>query len=237
MNQKTQDYIDRIVRAETLDDLYDIVSGLRNLFEVEHTVYHSLQWKGDPFALATYSAEWAKHYETEQLYLVDPVVLNGFRQFNPYDWKSIEWDSKPARLLMRDAVDAGVGNQGLSMPIRGPYGELALMSVSHIGTDDDWSKFKEVWRNDLVLIANLIHEAARRLLLRDPSPELAMLSPREVDALTMLALGYNRASIADLLKISEHTLRVYIESSRRKMGATNTLHAVSTAMSNGLISV
>ena len=37
------------------------------------------------------------------------------------------------------------------------------------------------------------------------------------------------------MSISEHTLRVYIESARHKLGALNTTHAVARALSTGLI--
>ena len=63
------------------------------------------------------------------------------------------------------------------------------------------------------------------------------LSPREVDALTFLAMGYSRAQVADTLSISEHTLRAYIESARFKLNALNTTHAVARALSRGLIVV
>ena len=55
--------------------------------------------------------------------------------------------------------------------------------------------------------------------------------------MTFLAMGFNRAKAADTMEISEHTLRVYIESARFKLGAINTTHAVARAMSRGLIVV
>lgn len=58
-----------------------------------------------------------------------------------------------------------------------------------------------------------------------------------MDALTLLAMGYSRAQVANSLSISEHTLRAYIESARLKLGASNTIHAVARAISRGLIIV
>jgi DNA-binding CsgD family transcriptional regulator len=52
-----------------------------------------------------------------------------------------------------------------------------------------------------------------------------------------LALGKSRAQAAADLEISEHTLRVYIESARHKLGALNTTHAVARALSSGIIIV
>ena len=55
--------------------------------------------------------------------------------------------------------------------------------------------------------------------------------------MTFLALGHSRAQVAEMLEISEHTLRAYIESARAKLGAQNTTHAVARALSRGLIVV
>jgi len=50
-------------------------------------------------------------------------------------------------------------------------------------------------------------------------------------------MGYGRGQVAEMLQISEHTLRAYIESARFKLGALNTTHAVARAISEGLIVV
>lgn len=63
------------------------------------------------------------------------------------------------------------------------------------------------------------------------------LSPRELDALTLIGMGNSRAQSAENLSISEHTLRVYLESARFKLGAANTVHAVALAMARGKIIV
>ena len=63
------------------------------------------------------------------------------------------------------------------------------------------------------------------------------LSPREVEAIQLLARGHSRAQAAAELGISEHTLRVYIESARFKLGALNTTHAVVRALTRGMIVV
>jgi DNA-binding CsgD family transcriptional regulator len=89
----------------------------------------------------------------------------------------------------------------------------------------------------MILVA---HAFNRKALELEPGriPERAQaLSPREVDAMTLLAMGYNRAQVAQTLSISEHTVRVYIESARFKLGAMNTTHAVARALSRGLIVV
>ncbi|PIB25728.1 hypothetical protein BFP76_00585 [Amylibacter kogurei] len=237
MDQDLLAFIQRVERADTIDALFDRVKEVRALFQVNHAIYHSIQWHGETFALATYSAEWHEYYGGNQMYLIDPVVINAFKKFNPYNWKSLDWDTRKGRKLLQDAIEMGVGNQGLSFPIRGPNGELALFSISHSADDDTWQKFIETHSADLMLIGHYFHEAARRLVLSRDLGDPVALSPREVETLTLLGLGLSRANIAQNLQISEHTLRGYIESSRIKLCANNTTHAVTSAMARGLISI
>lgn len=138
---------------------------------------------------------------------------------------------------MLDSTDGGVGNQGISFPIRGPNGEQALYSLNTTTSDEKWARFVNRQRNNMILVAHYIHHAARRVLSRTKVPPYVKLSPREIDSLTLLGMGQNRARVAETLSISEHTLRVYIESSRIKLGANNTTHAVAKAMTQGLITI
>ena len=137
-----------------------------------------------------------------------------------------------------EARKHGVGNQGFSVPLRGPNGQFALFTANHDCDDEAWRAFTQAHCRELILIA---HDFNRKALEFEPERAEAgktlSLSPREVDALTLLALGYGRAQVAETLAISEHTLRVYIESARFKLGAINTVHAVARALSRGLIFV
>ena len=138
---------------------------------------------------------------------------------------------------MQISSQYGVGNQGYSIPIRGPNGQFALFTVNHSWSDEAWAKFTLEHRRDLILIAHYFNEKALEFEPDRQPDNPPSLSPRETDAMTLLAIGYSRAQVAARLSISEHTLRVYIESARFKLGALNTTHAVARAMSRGLIVV
>ncbi|MBV1864746.1 MAG: autoinducer binding domain-containing protein [Rhodobacteraceae bacterium] len=230
-------FLDRVEQCNTFEDLYFQIGALRDLFQINHVVYHSVNRQGDPFALATYGAEWANYYEKEELYKIDPVVLSAFERFHPYNWKNLSWDKKHARRMLLDAIDGGVGNQGVSVPIRGPHGEFSLFSLSHSCTDEVWARFVANYMSDLLLVGHFLHQTARRIEHSSKEQEFVSLSPRESDALRLLGGGLNRGRVAEKLSISEHTLRVYIESARFKLRAANTTHAVAKAMSQGLIAI
>lgn len=230
-------FVERINSSKTYEDLFALLLDLRDVLQVSHIVYHSINRHGDPFALASYSTDWANYYGGEELFKIDPVVLEAFHKFHPYNWKDLSWDTKPARQLLLDASEGGVGNQGLSMPIRGPNGEFSLLSVSHACSDMVWYKFIKQHMSNMLLLAHYIHHTARSIEYPENDQTYTSLSPREQDALRLLGVGLNRARIADQLEISEHTLRVYIESARHKLSAANTTHAVAKAVSVGLIAL
>ena len=191
--------------------------------------------KGDQFGAGTYSPEWAVRYTRKNYLRVDPVITGCFQRFHPVDWKQLDWTGKPVRVFQDEAIGAGVGHQGLSVPIRGPKGQFALFTTTDDCSDDAWDKFGAERTRDLILIAHFFNQKALEIRQGTDHAQQLQLSPREIDALTLLAIGYSRAQAAEKLSISEHTLRVYIEGSRNKLGAANTTHAVAKALTLGLI--
>lgn len=221
--------------ADTRQDLHSTLPDIRDYFGIGHVAYLWLDTSGIPFLCTTYSERWNRRYQAQDHIRHDPVIAGCLPSFRPVDWKQLDWSSKAAQLYWTQAIEHGVGNQGYSIPIRGPLGQFALLTVSDTCSDADWATFTLSHRFDLMLIAHMIHDKALTLSASRPSPKSQPLSPREVEALTLLAAGHNRAQVADRLSISEHTLRVYIESARLKLGAANTIHAVARALSRGLI--
>lgn len=229
------DFIEKLQKAETLEELNDIVVGLRDALDVEHVVYHSVNSTGQQYAALTYSPEWVGRYLEMDYARIDPVVQSCNRRFHPVEWKQLDWSGKTSRNFMGEAADSGVGNQGFSVPVRGPSGQFALFSVSGNASDDRWAKYTAEHTADLILTSHYINQRALEMERGSDFLDAPGLSPRETDALTLLALGFNRAQAAEHLSISEHTLRVYIESARFKLAASNTTHAVARAIMSGLL--
>ncbi len=229
--------LERLRLARTGDDLQREILALRDVFEVGHLVYHSVNSTGEQYAALTYSPDWVARYVSQSYERIDPVVQGCYRRFHPIDWRALDWTSRAARSFLHEALDHGVGTQGLSLPIRGPGGQFAVFTVNDTVSDESWTRLRDERLSDLILVAHFVNQKALELEGNRDAADLRALSPREIDALTLLAAGHNRAAIADRLHISEHTLRVYIESARHKLGAMNTVHAVARAMVQGLIVV
>ena len=237
ISPKLDQILEALEQAATLEGLQTASEALRDHYGVNHIVYHWVDSAGDQYGCGTYSVAWQERYLAQNYLRIDPVVSGCYLRFHPVDWKRLDWTSKAARALLLEAIEYGVGNQGFSVPIRGPNGQFALFTVNHSCSDAEWEGFAEANRRDLILIAHYFNEKALEI---EPArtPEIAQaLSPREIDAMTLIAIGFSRAQVAQTLSISEHTLRVYIESARFKLGALNTTHAVARALSRGLIVV
>nr|WP_127112767.1 LuxR family transcriptional regulator [Shimia sediminis] len=229
--------LEALGQAHELEALQDSIVRLRDHFRVDHLVYHWVSSNGEQYGCGTYPDAWVQRYLDKDYLRVDPVIIGCFQRFHPVDWKRLDWSSKAARGFQADAIAHGIGNQGFSVPIRGPIGQFALFTASHHCSDEDWARFTASNRRDLILIAHEFNQKALELEPGRSQEQSRALSPREIDAMTLVAMGYSRAQIADTLSISEHTLRVYIESARSKLGALNTTHAVAKALSRGLIVV
>lgn len=231
------DMQDALSQATTLEELQTFVEDLRAVYDLEHLVYHSVNSTGGQYAALTYDPEWVERYLDKDYARIDPVVQGCYRQFQPMDWKTLDWSPKASRAFLSEACDSGLGNQGFSVPIRGPSGQFAVVSVNHKCNDDTWASFTSERVADLLLISHYLNEKALQIEGNPNRGPTRSLSPREKDTLSLLATGANRANIAETLNISESTLRVYIESARFKLGAANTTHAVAMALTHGLIVV
>ncbi len=237
MMSKLERFLDCLETTESTDDLSSIANSLRDIYDVENVAYLALNLNGAPFSAVTYDPKWAAHYEAQGYQTIDPVVRGAMQQFHPLDWRRLDWSNKRARTFFHEAVDFGVGRQGYTIPIRGPNGQMALFAINHNSDDEEWEKYIKENAHDFMIISHYLHRKALEIVNVPEKIEPKDLSPREQDVLKYLGVGFSRSQTAEKLNISEHTLRVYVDAARYKLGALNTTHAVALAMSRGIITV
>lgn len=237
MQERLEALCEFVQDAADVGDLKIATEHLRDHYRVAHIVYHWVNSVGERFGAGTYSQEWVDRYVEMDYLRMDPVILCCLQRFNPVDWRDLDWSSRAARSFLSEAIDFGVGNQGLSIPIRGPSGQFALFTASDNCDDYTWAGFVDENMRDLMIIAHEFNKKALEFESGGDSAPTPSLSPRELAAMSYLAKGMNRSQAAAEMEISEHTLRVYIEAARHKLGAMNTTHAVARALSRGLIVV
>jgi DNA-binding CsgD family transcriptional regulator len=237
--------IDRIRDTYDLDNVSYLAVSLGQSYEIASRDAEGALSKGSGFwrrraaslVASTYNPDWGLRYEEAKFMRIDPVVEGGVASFVPFDWKSLRWDTRQKKQVLNEAVDFGLGNQGYTVPIRGPNGQFALFTVNKTCSDESWASLIDEKRSDLLVISHFFHQRVLECERIFGDPPRASLSTRERDVLTYLAQGKTRAQLAFDLKISENTLRVYVDSARHKLGALNIHHAIAIGVTKGIIKI
>jgi DNA-binding NarL/FixJ family response regulator len=101
---------------------------------------------------------------------------------------------------------------------------------------------KNMLRKELIETIRSAHDGKKRI-----PPEIAAemvehiedaaLSEREIEVLSRVAAGNSNKIVADLLAISEDTVRSHMKSIFSKLGANDRTHAVTIALKRGIIDI
>ena len=215
----------------------DLLQSIREQYDIEHVSYLGINipkvTDDGLYVVGTYSPEWVKRYVAQDYVSLDPVVDKGMKGMLPLDWRDVRNTNKKVRDFFAESREFGLGQQGLSIPIRGVHGEQALFSVNVDLSDDDWTDFRRERMSQLVTLAYHFH--LRVLDEEGIKFEQVKLTPREREIVKWAAGGKNYEDIADILGIARCTVDYHMTNLRGKFGATNTAHLVAQAIKNNLI--
>lgn len=95
-------------------------------------------------------------------------------------------------------------------------------------------------RSDLIATIRMLH-AGKKSIPREIAADIAdhaideQLTPRELSVLRYLADGHSNRIVAELLYITEATVKVHVKSILGKLGASSRTHAVQIAQKRGVI--
>jgi len=233
--------IDRISRAARFEEGYDVLRNAIVEMGLSHVAYAAVKLPSTkrvrPLVAMTYNAEWRKHYRQEGYVNVDPVVRAGLGGVLPIDWSKIRSDDPLVLKFLGESQEFKIGRAGLSIPIRGRYGEFALFNVTAEVSPAEWRKRLKDLSPELMLLAYQFHDWAMTVEGMGADISLDLLTAREKDCLRWRSQGKTDWEISQLIGISQSTVKFHLENSRTRLGATNTMHAVSKAIVHGLISI
>ena len=189
---------------------------------------------GDVQGYANYPESWKLHYATHGFHNFDPTLYQSAQSIAPVDWSRFE-DNDKFRRVFRDAMDFGITDNGLTIPIRGPYGECGLLSVTRNCKPGQWQKLIPNVTGKLQMAAVHLHDNVMRSGVLAKSLFQPALSAREKETLQWVAAGKSQQDIGDIMSISHRTVEVHLRSGREKLGALTTTQAVGRAIGLGFI--
>jgi len=218
----------------------DFLPSLKNIarvFGVDHAVYHLAPMATPgmeiPFVRTTYSADWIMRYIVSNYMGSDPVLARGLSDAKPFFWSDLPRASPAVEAFFRDAEDHGVGNCGYSVPISDRGGKRAMFTLNKTADPVAFKKGVVPLERHIREVAMILHKRALAAVgASDPVP---LLSRREIECLNWTAQGKDASSIAEILNISEHTVRDYLKFARTKLGCATIAQAVYEATRLNLI--
>ncbi|MGG7644592.1 autoinducer binding domain-containing protein [Rhodovulum sp. YNF3179] len=229
------DLIDLSMARGSNEDYTRFLDQVCERFELDYAAYAGQSGIGDAVhGYVNYPDEWKLHYARKGFHRIDPTLHEAGRSIAPVDWQRLERNER-FQSVFRNAREFGISDRGLTIPVRGPYGDIGMFSVTRDCKVDEWARLKKRFLSELQSVAVHIHDNVMQSdslvqLLRYPA-----LSTRELEILQWIAAGKSQQDVGDILSISHRTVEVHLRSSREKLCALTTSQAIGRAIGLGLI--
>jgi LuxR family quorum-sensing transcriptional regulator LasR len=231
-----------IAGASTLDELGREVRKVSYQLGFEHYLYgaHVPLANGErlQYIFSGYPEEWSRTYQEANYIRIDPVVRHCLlSQSNlPLVWSDEVFSAPVEKAFWEDAQGHGVAS-GVTIPIRGIMGEVALLSVANPERAYKTRSHDLQMIGSAYLLGAYVQEAIRRLVfnkeLVHAPPE--QLSPRELECLKWWVSGKTVDEIGLILGRSERTIRFHLTNVKHKLGAAGKAQAIAKAVQLKLV--
>ena len=230
--------VSEVEAVRSMDDLRGFIGRLLERYDLRHAVYLAVTLPDridpKPVLVSTYPKEWAQRYADQDYFAIDPVVSAAATRLLPFDWAELSHRGIRVKQMFNESQEFGIGQQGLSFPVRGPLGDHAVFTVTSDAGASAWQKLRSGYMRDLQLLAHFVHGKVLEFE-RGASFPIKPLSAREREVLSWAASGLNNDQIAFKLGISERVVRAYFESARHKLNCLNRGHVLARAVSLRLV--
>ena len=204
-------------------------------FGLDYAAYAGVNTVDDSMhGVVNYPEAWKVHYVEQGYQLIDPTLLAASRSVGVVDWDRLQnYDS--FQKVFSDAAEFGISTTGLTIPVRGPFGDKGMFSVVSSCSEPEWQRLRGEILSAVQTEAALFHDRVMRegrsmKIMRQPT-----LSEREREILQWIASGKSQFDVGVILSISTRTVEVHLRSAREKLGAITTPQAVARAIGMRLI--
>lgn len=232
LDDTIEKFLEPLGRVDTEVNLLNEFKSFAQYFSLSHVALFCVGITGradeEPSLAVTYSNEWIQHYVDENFANVDPVLTMGFNSMLPIDWRDIPASGRKVRQMFGEAGEFGIGRQGITFSVKGRNSERALFSINSDMKNWEWDSFLNGYLRLLQLYSFEAFEAYLRT--RGIERETVLLAKREIECLKWISAGKTASETADILNLSERTVRFYLETARYKLKANTVAQAVAKAI-------
>jgi LuxR family quorum sensing-dependent transcriptional regulator len=234
------EFIDKAERLTNAHEVMDAIQRVLAPFGFNYVNFAPIPTLGERFdkaILATtqdpYAAEWRKIYSDEGYAEIDPLARHLRRSVKPFEYQEIPSDpsrAPRAAEIMRRRWDFEF-RRGLLVPIRSPTGSTGFVTMK--GPRPDLAA-----RNKRAFHLVALYAFDRICCLcSPPSVQKPVLTEREREVLTWVAMGKSAWEIGEILAITKRTADAHARTAFLKLGAANRTHAVAVAIRDRIIAI
>ena len=237
------DPFESLQSCSTVEELHATTTAISKQLGFEYFLYgvqiNTSLTRPYQFILNGYSKQWREHYIEMNYQEVDPTVRHCItnRRVVPITWDNSVFEERINARFMGEAKEAGL-RYGASFAVHGGRGEAGMLSLATGRAAREAESDVAANMAQGQLLACYIHEAVQRIVLNQGPLKIqkVTLTPREKECLLWAAEGKTAWEIGAIINASERTAVFHLQNAANKMGVKSRQHAVSRAVSQGLIS-
>ena len=236
------EFVEHSNRTKSPSDLFDLLLSAAEREGFDRVAYGALNYREPlhlpdnpaPAVAMNFPDDWRDHYFERGYDEIDPVVALTPTIARPFLWTWLQqrFDLKIKQRLIFDEARAAGLNNGISVPLHGAWGRVAVLSFASRSTDSE----PEAKLGRLNALASQFHVAFTDMSEGPRAQEMPVhLSRRERDCLMWTAQGKSSWDIGMILNISGNTVNYHVKNAMRKLETTSRTVAVVKALRLNLI--
>ena len=232
-------FLDQTDGVDRSEQLFELLSAFALSLEFPWIAYRSrtadqiLTPAGQNLAVETYPDEWQEHYVQKGYDRIDPIIKKSRKHAGAFPWSDVYNDERTTEVERRFFDEAAIFGlkSGISVPLHGPDGGLAIMSFAR----PSCSELQDKTITYLQLAALHFHLRVAKFTNWSNSASPPALTRREKECILWVARGKSSWDIGRILGISENTVNFHIKKIMDKFKVTSRIVAVLKAASLGII--
>jgi LuxR family transcriptional activator of bioluminescence operon len=187
----------------------------------------------NPFHFTLWRQDWIERYVNGDFLLLDPIPRWARNCGQPITWREL-FRTLPPRDRGRKVIEAAAAygyTEGLAVPTRTNDNSLGLVTFG--GARGQLTTQEQIC---LTMIARATFDQAERIEKPgEMGRPAAILSAREIECLALLIRGHSDRQIAEMLGVTEPTVRFHLGNAREKSGAVSRTHLAALMVTQGFV--
>jgi DNA-binding CsgD family transcriptional regulator len=225
--------------ATSHQDLSTAIHMLRDDYGLTNITYRGFRLVGidkiqTTMIISTSDPEWFLQYDARELSRIDPIVDRARNSPLPLDWDDIDRRSKSARHYFSEMMRFKIGDRGLSMTISPPNRPPGLFTfIASELSGSEWQSLRRRCQADMMFLGQHVHYHAQTIGQIRQADDL--LTERGRRCLELVLNGHKPGSIAKLLGLSIHTVRMHLRHMQKRLDCHTLPEAIGRAMELGIL--